>query len=167
MKRITIFLLLSLIMAGIALAVPIEKQPSTSQMTRADYVFRADGVDNFNFHIVGAATDSSGADSTGIFYAWKNMSFMFPIEGDADSSLLKIKFYGGYTGDVQKAPSEKDTLEFRSTLMDSLSITAPGIKIYTPSVNMDVCKMIYFTVEGETGNGDTRISRPVVFRDRW
>lgn len=161
MKRIIIFLLLAFTFSGIALAVPIETQPSTSQMARADYVFRADSEDSTTFYIASTATDS-----TGIFYAWKNMSFEFHITGTSPN--VKIRFYGGHSGNVTKSPSVADTLEFNFDFMDSVTYTETGTKSYMPSINMNVCKMIYAVIEGLAGNGaDTVLDKTVLYRERW
>ena len=166
MKRFVIFILLLFCAIGTAYAVVVETLPPSTQQTRFDYAFRADSKDSLTYRINGVATDSTGADSSGIFYAWKNTTFQFDVTGD--SVNIKIVFKGGYTGDIHKSPTENDTTEFKFEKTDSLTITSAGTYFRTPTDVMGNCKMLYYTVEGLAGNGSsTQLNSPIIYRDRW
>lgn len=161
MKRFIFVILILFAIIGTAYAVVVEPLVPVMQQSRFDYAFRADSYDSTIYRIA-----STGSDSSGIFNAWKNTSFQFPCTGD--SINIKIKFYGGYTGNIHRSPTEKDTTEFKFALVDSLTITTAGTHFRTPTDVMSNCKMIYFTVTGLTGNGaSTLIESPIINRDRW
>jgi len=161
LKRFVIFILLLFCAIGTAYAVVVETLPPSTQPTRSDYAFRADSADSTIYRIA-----STGLDSSGIFYAWKNTTFQFDVTGA--SVNIKIVFKGGYTGDIHKSPTADDTTEFKFEKTDSLTITSAGTYFRTPTDVMGNCKMLYYTVEGLAGNGSsTQLNSPIIYRDRW